>query len=157
MTTEMKKYQEEFESIYNGSPWYGKPLVEVIAMADPATVFSKPHPGGHSAWEIAQHLLAWREVLVKRLNGDTNAGIEADSEADWNSLPGKSPETAWEVLAADLGKNQAALLKGLEGWSDEALDKDFVRTGYTLRTHLNGQIQHDVYHIGQIALVIKNN
>lgn len=153
----MKKYREEFESIYNGSPWYGKSLVDVIAMADPAQVFSKPHPEGHSAWEITHHLLAWREVLVNRLNGDTNAGIEAGSEADWAPLPGQSQEAAWESLVKALEKNQEELLKGLERWSDESLDKDFVLTGYPLRTLLNGQLQHDIYHIGQIALAIKNN
>lgn len=152
----MKKYREEFESIYNGSPWYGKPLMEVIAMANPATVFSKPHPGAHSAWEITKHLLAWREVLVKRLNGDTNAGIEVNSADDWTPVPGQPQAAAWEALVKDLEKNQRELIKGLGHWEDAALDQDFVGSGYTLRTHLNGQIQHDIYHIGQIALAVKS-
>jgi uncharacterized damage-inducible protein DinB len=48
------------------------------------------------------------------------------------------------------------LIDSLTKLNDEDLDKDLAGTSNSLRTFLNGQIQHDIYHIGQVALAIKN-
>lgn len=156
MTKEINSYITEFETIYNGEPWYGKSLMAVINNADPKDVFKKHKSSGHSAYEITQHLYAWRDLLVKRLNGDTKASIEVNSKEDWASLPKEQTTATWKELIKKLELNQQELIKALPSWSNGALDKDFAGTAYTLRTFLNGQIQHDIYHIGQIALAIKN-
>jgi len=144
MKKEMNNYISEFETIYNGEPWYGKSLMAVINEAD------------HSAYEITHHLYAWRDLLVKRLNGDTKASIEMNSKEDWTSLPKEQTAATWHELIKNLQLNQHELIKALPKWSNGSLDKDFAGTSYSLRTFLNGQIQHDIYHIGQIVLALKN-
>jgi uncharacterized damage-inducible protein DinB len=156
MTKEINNYIREFETIYNGEPWYGKSLMAVINNADPKDVFKKQKSTAHSAYEITHHLYAWRDLLVKRLKGDTKASIEVNSKEDWASLPKDQTTATWKELIKKLEQNQQELIKALPGWNDEALDKDFAGTSYSLRTFLNGQIQHDIYHIGQIALALKN-
>jgi len=156
MTKEINSYITEFETIYDGEPWYGKSLMAVIGNADPKDVFKKQKSTGHSAYEITQHLYAWRDLLVKRLNGDTRASIEMNSKEDWASLPKEQTVATWSALIKKLELNQLELIKALLNWSNGSLDKDFAGTTYSLRTFLNGQIQHDIYHIGQIALAIKN-
>jgi uncharacterized damage-inducible protein DinB len=156
MTKEISHYVSEFESIYNGEPWYGKSLTAIINTAKAENVFEKPKPGGHSAYEITHHLYAWRALLVKRLNGDSKASIAANSGDDWAPLPKEQTAATWKALVKKLEKNQEELIKGLSRWKDDSFDRNFAGTDYTLRTHLNGQIQHDIYHIGQIALAIKN-
>lgn len=156
MTTEIDDYIREFETIYNGEPWYGKSLMAVISDADAKDVFKKHKSTGHSAYEITHHLYAWRDLLVKRLNGDTKASIEMNSKEDWASLPKEQTVAAWKELIKKLELNQQELTRLLPNWSNGSLDKDFAGTSYSLRTFLNGQIQHDIYHIGQIALALKN-
>jgi uncharacterized damage-inducible protein DinB len=156
MTKEINNYITEFESIYNGEPWYGKSLMAVINNADPKDVFKKPKSTSHSAYEITHHLYGWRELLAKRLDGDTIASIEVNSKEDWTPLPKEQTVSTWKELIKKLEQNQQELIKWLPKWNDEALDKNFAGTAYSLRTFLNGQIQHDIYHIGQIALAIKN-
>jgi uncharacterized damage-inducible protein DinB len=156
MTKEMNNYISEFETIYNGEPWYGKSLMAVINEADPKDVFKKQKSTGHSAYEITHHLYAWRDLLVKRLNGDTKASIEMNSKEDWTPLPKEQTAATWRELIKNLQLNQDELIRLLPKWSNGSLDKEFAGTQYTLRTFLNGQIQHDIYHIGQIALAIKN-
>ena len=156
MTKEINNYISEFENIYNGEPWYGKSLMAVIQTGDAKNVFKKEKPTAHSAYEIVHHLYTWRDLLVKRLNGDTTSSIETGSKDDWAPLPKEKNGTAWKALVKKLEQNQADLVKALAKWEDEALDKNFAGTNYPLRTFLNGQIQHDIYHIGQIALAIKN-
>ena len=156
MTKEINNYITEFETIYSGEPWYGKSLMAVINDADPKNVFKKQKETGHSAYEITSHLYAWRDLLVKRLNGDTTSSIEVNSKDDWPVLPKKQSADTWKELVKKLEKNQHELIEALPKWNNGSLDKDFAGTNYSLRTFLNGQIQHDIYHIGQIALTIKN-
>ena len=156
MTKEINNYITEFETIYNGEPWYGKSLMAIVNSADPNDVFKKPKSSGHSAYEITQHLYAWRDLLAKRLNGDTTASIKMNSKEDWALLPKEQTAATWKELIEKLEQNQQELIKSLPKWNDEALDKNFAGTEYSLRTFLNGQVQHDIYHIGQIALAIKN-
>ena len=156
MTKEINNYIAEFETIYSGEPWYGKSLMSVISNADPNKVFKKQHDHGHSAYEVAHHLYAWRDLMAKRLNGDSKTSIQVNSKHDWPSLPKEQSPATWKGLIQKLEKNQQELITSLAKWTDESLDKSFAGTDYTLRTFLNGQIQHDIYHIGQIALAIKN-
>jgi uncharacterized damage-inducible protein DinB len=156
MSKEINNYISEFETIYNGEPWYGKSLMAIINDADLKDVFKKEKPTAHSAYEIVHHLYAWRDLLVKRLNGDVKSSIEPNSKEDWALLPKDKNTFAWQTLIKKLEQNQQDLVRALAKWKDEALDKNFAGTDYPLRTFLNGQIQHDIYHTGQIALAIKN-
>ena len=155
MKKEINSYISEFETIYNGEPWYGKSLMAIINSADPNDVFKKQKKDSHSAYEITYHLYAWRNLLAKRLRGD-NASIEVNSKEDWAPLPKEQTASTWKELIKKLGQNQLELIESLTKLNDEDLDKDLANTSNSLRTFLNGQIQHDIFHIGQVALAIKN-
>lgn len=157
MNKEIKNFISEFETIYNGEPWYGKSLMAVINDADPNNVFKKNNEDTHSAYEIFHHLYAWRDLLVRRLNGDNKASISMDSKEDWTPQPGQQNPETWKALVKKQEQNQKDLVEALGKWKDADLDKHFAGTAYPLRTFLVGQIQHDIYHIGQIALALKNN
>ncbi len=156
MNKEIKQYISDFETVFNGEPWYGKSLMSVVKTANSKKVYQKQNPEAHSAYEITYHLYAWRDLLVKRLNGDTKSKISMDSAEDWSPLPKDQTAATWKKLLAQLEQNQKELLAALPKWKDADLDKNFAGTAYSLRTHLNGQLQHDIYHIGQIALALKN-
>jgi len=155
MKKEINNYISEFEAIYNGEPWYGKSLMAVIYSADAKDVFKKQKNDGHSAYEITHHLYAWRNLLTKRLKG-VNASIEVNSKEDWVPLPKEQTAVTWKELIKKLEQNQHELVESLTKLNDADLDKDLANTSNSLRTFLNGQIQHDIYHIGQVALAIKN-
>ena len=156
MKKEINGYISELETIYNGEPWYGKSLMAIIYSADPKDVFKKQKSDSHSAYEITHHLYAWRNLLAKRLNGESKVSIEVNSKEDWTPLPKEQTVATWKALIKKLEQNQKELIESLSKWNDEDLDKDLAGTSNSLRTFLNGQIQHDIYHIGQVALAIKN-
>jgi uncharacterized damage-inducible protein DinB len=156
MKKEINNYISEFGTIYNGEPWYGKSLMAIINSADAKNVFKKQKSDSHSIYEITHHLFAWRDLLAKRLNGDAKASIKMNSKEDWSPLPKEQTAATWKELIKKLEQNQQELIESLPKWDDEALEKNFAGTNYSLRIFLNGQIQHDIYHIGQIALAIKN-
>jgi uncharacterized damage-inducible protein DinB len=155
MKKEINSYISEFETVYNGEPWYGKSLMAIIYSADPKDVFKKQKSDSHSAYEITHHLYAWRNLLAKRLKG-VNASIEVNSNEDWAPLPKDQTAATWKELIEKLGQNQHELIGSLTKLNDEDLDKDLANTSNSLRSFLTGQLQHDIYHIGQVALAIKN-
>src|SRR4030095_6277255 len=124
-------YISEFESIYNGEPWYGKSLMSVVQSADAQKAFKKPGQQGHSAWEIAHHLFAWKNLLVKRLNGQKGVSIDVDSNEDWAPAPKELNGQSWNSMVKQLEQNQKDLIKALSKSKDEDLDKDFAGTGYS--------------------------
>ncbi len=156
MNKEISRYITEFKTVYNGEPWYGRSLAAILGDVDPAAVFTKPNPGTHSIFEIVHHMYAWRDLLVKRLQGDTKSKISMNSPEDWSPAPNASPEEAWKELIQKLDQNQQALVPALAQWKDEALYLPFAGTEYPLRTFLDGHFQHDIYHIGQVALAMKS-
>ena len=102
-------------------------------------------------------MLAWRELFVKRLNGDTSTSIQMNSELDWPTLPTSQTAENWKKLLTRLSENQHALVKALKQTKDSMLAEEFANSNATLETHLEGNIQHDIYHLGQIAILNKLN
>lgn len=156
MKTEISNYIAAFESIYNGEPFYGKALMTIMHEADTNKVYQKNSAAAHSAYEIASHLFAWRNLFVKKLNGDIKSSIEQDSKEDWPPLLQQQTAEAWNQLIQQLEQNQQQLLAVLAKYDDASLNKNVAGASYSLRTYLEGQMQHDIYHIGQIALALKN-
>ncbi|MFZ9388291.1 MAG: DinB family protein [Chitinophagaceae bacterium] len=149
------RYISDFANVYDGDPWYGRSVMSVLRDVDPETVFRRPGNGVHSIYEITKHMLAWRQLLVKRLNGDTGSKISMNSAEDWSEIPGGDPATAWKKILREMEANQAALAEALSKWKDEALDQPFCNTPYSLRIFLDGHLQHDIYHTGQVAWIMK--
>lgn len=156
MTKKISDYISEFEAVFNGEPWYGRPMMSIISDASAKDVFKKTNPAAHSTYEITHHLYAWRDLLVKRLNGDTKTTITTNSKEDWSPLPEEQTASSWQALVKKLEQNQKELVKALHKCDNDALDNNFAGTSFSLRTFLEGQLQHDIYHTGQIALSIKN-
>jgi uncharacterized damage-inducible protein DinB len=115
-------------------------------------------PGAHSIWELVLHLTAWKQEVLERLEGG-NAGVP--SMGDWPPLPGES-EAHWQETLVRLDQSHRALVAGVRGSTDAVLDS-VVRderdralgTGLTQWQTVHGSLQHDVYHTGQIALLLK--
>lgn len=156
MKQNIQHYVSSFESLYEGEPWFGRSITSIVKEIPPSQAFKKNSTSSHSIYEIVGHMLAWRDLFVKRLNGDYSSAIQANSEADWPALPTSKTSANWEQLLNKLSENQQALIEALKKTTDGQLDKDFAKTNATLETHLEGNLQHDIYHLGQIALLNKS-
>lgn len=154
-STEIKRYILRLNSIYRGNPWYGNAITRQLARADERLVFSRPVSGAHSMAEILAHLIAWRQLLARRLQGDASYVVRQKESFDWRRID-PHPETAWNTLLHVLDKSQKDILNGLENQDDGLLNKQVAGRRYTYRKLLEGILEHDIYHLGQIALLIKN-
>jgi uncharacterized damage-inducible protein DinB len=156
MNTSIKHYVTSFENLYEGEPWFGRSMKSILQEVSPSKAYKKSSKEQHSIYEILQHILAWRDLFVKRLNGDTNTSIKMNSELDWPPLPAAQTPENWNNLLKRLSENQEALVKALQQKKDTTLAEEFANSKASLETHLEGNIQHDIYHLGQIAILNKS-
>ncbi len=146
-------------TVWNGDPWYGSSSSRILAGVTSAEALAHPLPGAQSIWETVLHMTAWTEEAQSRLTG---AESKAPARGDWPPVTGSSQEE-WMAAQGDLLTARKALLHSLENSHEEALFLQVPKkgeathaSGATRAQTLSGLADHDVYHLGQIALLKKS-
>jgi hypothetical protein len=107
-------------------------------------------PNTHSIIELVANMVAWRNFVISRLGGNNDFTVT-------NELNFPSPSD-WEIVLNTLDQSQHELFTAIQQFPEGRL-RDLVPHAehkYTFYTLLHGIIHHDLYHIGQIALVKKS-
>jgi uncharacterized damage-inducible protein DinB len=149
---------DQLERGYDGDAWHGSPLGQIMSGVTSAEAAAKPIPGAHSIWELVLHLSAWKSEIRERLKGKS-AG--QPPVGDFPPVPAPT-EAAWSEATAALEREHRELVRLVIGLSDSELDRPVndLRPGRrgavpTSWQTLQGILQHDAYHAGQIALLKK--
>lgn len=151
---------DELRRAWDGQPWHGSPVAEILAGIPAARAAARPLPAAHTIWEIVLHLTAWTREVTHRLRGGT-PGMPADG--DWPRAEEAGGEPAWQRACADLGSAHRELLAAVESLPAERLGEPVggttyvaeLGTGITHAVMLHGLAQHYAYHAGQIAVLRK--
>jgi len=96
----------------------------------------KPHPARHSIWQIAHHLLFWRQVTLHFVRGEPEPDQSETERRSWEE-PSQSDTEAWRENVHRFETSQREMVEALT-----AADRGLERFHYHLL--------HDSYHIGQI-------
>ncbi|WP_273446184.1 DinB family protein [Neolewinella agarilytica] len=138
----------QFETMFAGKPWYGKGMLESLE-AIPEERWQRA-VGHQSIARLVGHMLMWRRFLIEKLRNNDDFVLQYFSPEEW---PEVSHLSAGELLR-ELKASQTELLEELEGISELALEEKVPsKYDYTKRTLVNGVLQHDIYHLGQINLL----
>ncbi|WP_290842233.1 DinB family protein [Flavobacterium sp.] len=138
-----------FKELYNGDPWLDSSISGNLSNIDAEWAAQKPRHVTNSIWEIVNHLSIWREVVLDRING-----AEADTPDHNYFLPiADKSEKAWSISLRKLEKSQEDWLGFLDKLTDEKLSQRYLETHYTVYDLIFGIMQHDAYHLGQLALL----
>ena len=151
MKTELTSLIRQLQDIYDGRPWYGDSLLHKLEKMGAKTAFAVPVPGVHSIAQLTAHILVWRRYLLELLKGNSDFKIEINSEQDWPSQDALHAK-GWEIILSELAENQRELTTLLAAESDELLSRPY-KGKTTFRSLIEGIIQHDIYHTGQIGLI----
>lgn len=81
----LNEYVTQFAALYDGQPWYGDSISQILEKVTPATAFWQPTPGAHSIAQLVSHMIYWRQALIKRLEGDRDYKPSMKSEDNWKS------------------------------------------------------------------------
>jgi uncharacterized damage-inducible protein DinB len=156
--SEVSRLVDQLESEHGGEPWHGTSLVGILTGITHEQAAARPLPGAHTIWELVLHITAWKNEARQRLHG----GPAGDpSEGDWPRPPATPSADAWRQALDALEEAHRALVDTITRLRDPQL---FERTNDP-RTEVSdsgdyfqlvqGILQHDVYHSGQIALLKK--
>jgi len=147
---ETARISEIFEKTYDGDSWVGETLMGTLKNISPEKAAKKIDPW-NSIWEITNHIINWRENVLKRVQGNiTNAPRNNYFE------PVKDQsEQAWKKTLQSLKDSQDHWIAFLEKMSEADLEKIYPDNNASYYHNIQGILQHDAYHLGQIILLAK--
>ena len=148
----LQDYIEDFKSLWNGKFWASENYVKTFKEITPAQATCKPIPDLHSVAELVWHVAAWRKVMIVHLQGDNSYDIELNSKDDWKQID-EGDEVAWENAIKELQETQNLILDLLKNADESTLDATYKKK-YNRAFLINGVIQHDIYHLGQIRMML---
>ncbi|MES2279626.1 MAG: DinB family protein [Bacteroidota bacterium] len=120
------------------------------------SAYEKPSPAAHNVAEILLHMLSWTEEVMDRMNGMT---ASVPSSGDWPPT-GAPHEQKWADWIEDIKLANVNLVKIISDFPEEQWDEKIDdKRGYehvdTYKELVRGFIQHQIYHAGQIAILVK--
>ena len=150
--SDLEALREDLRKVYDGDPWHGASITEVLKGVDADVAARRSIPNAHTIWEIVLHMTAWTREVASRVRG-TQAKSPPE---DWPPLRFGGGDAAWLAARDDLADAQ----KEIEAAVDSIKPEDLMRwienhegTGYTVGTVIRGLLQHHTYHEGQIAIL----
>ena len=150
--TDLEALRQDLHDVYEGSPWHGSSITEVLKGIDANAAARRPIPKAHTIWEIVLHMTAWTREVASRVRG---AAAKSPPE-DWPAPRFGGGEPAWKAAKDDLAAAQAdieAAAAGLDGDDLVRWIENHEGTSCSVGTVIRGLLQHHTYHEGQIAIL----
>jgi uncharacterized damage-inducible protein DinB len=149
---------EQVRLAHAGPAWHGASLSENLAGIGAEQAAAHPVERAHSIWEVVLHATGWVREVSRRLGGGEPA---APVEGDWPPV-GEVSEQAWARARDALAQAHCELADAVARFPRQRWDERVgsvrdapLGTGVTYAEMVNGLIQHDAYHGGQIGLLRK--
>ncbi len=148
---------QQLEEIQNGKLWIGSNFDSKLNQVDENSAFLRPIENLHSVAEIISHLTLWRKETILKIQ--TEKGSKTDNcEENWLAND-KLKILGWDSIKSEYDKTLSELIDLLKSKDDEFLDEQYYDTdfkdNYKYRFVINGMLHHDIYHLGQLGIIIK--
>ena len=147
--TEIERILDQFQRGWDSNAWHEPSLREVLRDVTASEANARPIAGSHTIAEIVQYLSYWRWAMVERVAGKL---VSPAHDEQWPPSRDAS-ESAWQEALALMESRHIAMMQTLKNLSDEKLTQPVAGRNYDVYVQLHGNLQHDIYHIGQIALL----
>jgi len=151
MYSEVRRIRSLIKSCYNGPAWHGPALLEMIKIIDPAIIGNRIN-GSHSIIELVNHIASWKVFIIKKLEGDP----DFDVVGAFNFTKIENPTLEdWDAAKKRLQDIHDQLMDKLKYTEDSVLLEGVPGRSYNFFFLLMGIVNHNVYHTGQIKLLMK--
>lgn len=147
---EVQSIITNLERVLNGQPWYGEAVMPMLRKIHPAVVYINPDHS-HAAIEILYHMITWAEFTLHRLQNKQDYDDKTANEMDWRMIDPKIH--TWEKGLKEFEQVHTQIIVELQKKDDAFLSEMVDYREYNFRFMLNGLIQHNIYHLGQIAFL----
>jgi len=137
-----------FADLFDGSPWMDVNIASTLDEITAKEAATKPFPNFNSIWEIVNHMIAWRETVLKRMQGEN---IESPEDNYFSYLRDRSEE-AWRKTRERFRESQQQWLKAIRKMKGKDFELKHDFSSYSNHELVQGILEHDAYHLGQIRL-----
>ena len=148
---EVERMSDQLKRAFEGNAWHGPSVMEVLDGVTAKQALARPIPAAHTIWELALHIGAWERACLRRLRGER---AELTDIEDWPPVLDAS-DTAWQQLITTLQLGNQELRNAVEALDSQQLDEPIVPGMPSVYITVQGVVQHDLYHAGQIAIIKK--
>ena len=136
---------QRLEEIYRGEPWFGESLQTKLKTVTEETAYRQPVNNKHSIAEILSHMEFWHKSFIHQLKGDTSITFNGQNPDNWPDIDALR-NRGWKQLQSSFEESHNELVTLLRKANGKPLGEELI-------TNLNGLVDHDVYHMGQIGIV----
>lgn len=149
--TEIERIREQLKRAFEGKAWHGPSVMELLSDVTAQQAAARVFPGAHTIWELAVHIGAWEGACVTRLQGERAELTDAE---DWPAVM-ETTEDAWQRCKSTLADGNQKLRDALTSLDEQRLDEPILPGMPSVYVTVQGVVQHDLYHAGQIAILKK--
>ncbi len=153
MNKEVQSIIRNLQNTLSGEPWFGRALYPILEEVDVKKVYIRPGNSAHSLIELLYHMITWADFTLKRIQKDDDMDLAVFEKMDWRAINSKTH--SWKKGLAEFKAIHKKIVTLLEKKDDAFLKEKVDYRKYNFRFLLNGLIQHNIYHLGQVAYVKK--
>lgn len=139
---------KQLNDFYNGDNWVTDNLEKKVFSLTPAIALRKTQAHNHSVAQLVSHITAWRNFVLQKLTGNNDYDIEDNSNADW-------PDPVdWNATRIEFELCHQKLVAAIKNFPVGQWHAKVSGRNYSFIYLINGIVEHDYYHYGQIGSVI---
>ncbi len=153
MNKDIQSILLQLQNVNSGEPWFGRAVYEILDEVDEKKASIKPNNSEHSLIELLYHMITWADFTLKRIEKDKINDLAAAEELDWRTITPKAH--TWKKGLAEFKAIHKKIIDLLKKKEDSFLQEKVDYRKYDFRFLLNGLLQHNIYHLGQIAYLNK--
>ena len=148
---ESERLADELGRALNGGAWHGPSWREALDGITREAALNRPIAEAHTIAEILLHATTWHDVVRRRLEGETP---EVSDAQDWPAAA-LTDDAAWSAAVARLFESGSTLTETVRRFPAGTLHEKRPGTDGTWFGLIIGELQHVLYHAGQVALLKK--
>ena len=151
--TNINAYLRQMEQLISGGSWQGESFREKLKEIKEEDFFMQPMESVHSIGEIIWHCIYWKMVLLQRFKGNEKYRDETVQILNFRKRDALMKE-GMQFLLDSMYTTSEQIMQFLKTKDDHfLLEKNSA--GILMDYFVEGIVQHDIYHLGQIGLVQK--
>src|SRR5258705_2279441 len=153
MNKEVLSIATSFENTLSSQPWFGRSVYEILEEVDETKAYTRPNGTEHSLMDLLWHMNTWAEFTLANLEKRNPKELKAIEANDWRDIDPK--KHTWKDGLEQLKATHAKIIELLNQNDDSFLSDMVPNRSYNFHYMLNGLVQHNIYHLGQVAYLKK--
>ncbi|MEO7209660.1 MAG: DinB family protein [Chitinophagaceae bacterium] len=149
----MELYLRQMEQLISGGSWQGESFREKLKNIKEQDFFRQPIESIHSIGEMIWHCIYWKTVLLERFKGNENYRDETVHAFNFRKRDDLMKAGMQQLL--DLFYTTSEEIMLVLKTKDDHFLAEKNSSGIIMEFYVEGIVQHDIYHLGQIGLVQK--